>query len=114
MATWIEDYLGAWGGTDVEKVVEWMTDDVDFEDVTMGHRNQGKDKVRRFVAACFEQVPDARYEVIGTAEQGDSYWVEWIMQPMGVRGASVGRTRDGKIAYNRDYWDGAKFQPGKA
>jgi ketosteroid isomerase-like protein len=111
MTAWIEEYLGAWGGTDVEKVMDWMTDDIDFEDVTMGHRNVGKGRVRRFVAACFEQVPDARFEVVGSSLHDDGYWVEWIMQPMGVRGASVGRLRDGKIAYNRDYWNGAAFQP---
>jgi hypothetical protein len=41
---------------------------------------------------------------------GDTYWAEWIMQPMGVA-ASVNKTRDGKISENRDYWNGAAPSP---
>jgi hypothetical protein len=49
--------------------------------------------------------------VVGSRTLGDAYRVEWVMQPMGVRGASVGTLRDGLIASNRDYWNGALFQP---
>ena len=35
--------------------------------------------------------------------------VEWVMQPMNVRGVSIGTLRDGKIATQRDYWNGAAF-----
>jgi hypothetical protein len=56
-------------------------------------------------------VPDARYEVVASRTSDDSYAVEWVMQPMGVRGASVGTLREGRIASNRDYWNGAEFQP---
>jgi hypothetical protein len=42
-------------------------------------------------------------------DDGTSYTIEWVMQPMGVRGASIGLLRDGKIAENRDYWNGKAF-----
>ena len=71
----------------------------------------GEFKFAKFVQACFDKVPLMRYQVVDMAQLDDAYWVEWIMQPMGLRGASVGRLRDGKIAYNRDYWDGASFTP---
>jgi ketosteroid isomerase-like protein len=109
--SWMDGYFAAWGGTDVEAVTAYVDEDVDFEDTTMGERYQGKAQFTRFVKGCFKIVPDMRYEIIDSEELGDSYWVEWLMQPQGVRGASVGRTKDGKIVYNRDYWNGAKFQP---
>src|ERR1700733_13461733 len=36
---WIEQYFAAWAGTDPDAVVAFMTDDVEFEDVTAGHHN---------------------------------------------------------------------------
>jgi hypothetical protein len=112
MSSWVDEYFAAWNGTDVESVVHWMTDDVEFEDVTAGHLSQGKDEARRFVAACYKRVPDARYEVVASRTSVDGYWVEWVMHARGkdIRGASVGVLRDGKIASNHDYWNGALFQ----
>ena len=109
--TWLEDYFESWGGTDPDKVVSYMADDVEFEDTTMKHPSSGIEKVRRFVALCFKMVPDVKYEVVDFHLTDTAYWVEWVMQPNGVRGASVGKVRDGKIIYQHDYWDGREFQP---
>lgn len=103
---WFEDYLDSWASGDVSKVTDWVTDDVEFEDVGAGHRLTGKERMTKFVAASFKAVPDAFFELVGGEELGDAYYYEWVMQPMGVRGVSVGRRRDGKIAANRDYWNG--------
>lgn|ERR1700728_733440 len=109
---WVESYFAAWNESDPVKVVHWMTDDVEFEDVTAGHISRGKDAVKKFVEACHKTVPDARYEVVESRSFGDAYWVEWIMHARGkaVRGASTGKLRDGKITSNHDYWNGALFQ----
>jgi uncharacterized protein (TIGR02246 family) len=112
VANWIDDYFAAWGGKDPDAVVAYMTDDVEFEDVTAGHKNVGKERVRRFVQACYDQVPGVSYEVVTSEIFVDSYFVEWVMRPIGLRGASVGKLREGKIARNHDYWNGAAFQIG--
>lgn len=109
MSVWFEEYLGAWATGDVDKVVAWVTDDVEFEDVGAGHKVVGKDRMAKFVARSFKVVPGAHFDFIGGADLGDHYAYEWVMQPMGVRGVSVGRRRDGKIADNRDYWNSASF-----
>jgi steroid delta-isomerase-like uncharacterized protein len=113
MTTWIEGYFEAWSGRDVEKVVAYMTEDVEFEDVGAGHRSHGKDEVRRFVEACHRRVPDATYSVVQSRADTDTYWVEWVMHARGVdvRGASVGLLRDAKIAFNHDYWSAKSFTP---
>jgi ketosteroid isomerase-like protein len=103
---WFKEYLDSWGTKDVDRVTDWVTDDVEFEDVGAGHKVTGKDKVAKFVAASFAAVPDATFDFVGGEELGDAYYMEWVMQPMGIRGVSVGRRRDGKIAVNRDYWNG--------
>jgi ketosteroid isomerase-like protein len=106
MPMWFKEYLDTWGSGDVSKVTEWVTDDVDFEDVGAGHKLTGKDAMAKFVAVSFKKVPGATFDFVGGEELGDSYYYEWVMQPMGVRGVSVGKRRDGKIAENRDYWNG--------
>jgi ketosteroid isomerase-like protein len=109
MTTWYERYLSAWDSMDVDAVLEWMTDDVYFEDTTARYSATGRDEMRRFVKASFRNVPDARFEFLRGHDDGESYAIEWIMQPMGVPGVSVGRLRDGKVCCNRDYWNGALF-----
>jgi uncharacterized protein (TIGR02246 family) len=112
VSDWVKEYFDTWNGDDVEKVVDWMTDDVDIEDVTVGHHTTGKDAARKFVEASFRKVPDATYEVIVSRTSDDAYWIEWVMKARGVdvRGASVGTRRDGKISSNHDYWNGALFK----
>ena len=109
MDTLIRDYFAAWSGSDVDALVAFVTEDVDFEDVGAGHRCSGSREFREFVEMCNVRVPDARYDVVDSRVLDDTYWVEWVMQPMGLRGASVGRLREGKIAVNRDYW--ARVRP---
>lgn len=111
MSDWVEQYFAAWNGTDPDAVVAFMTDDVEMEDVTAGHLSHGRDAARKFFEVCLEKVPGARYEVVEHRTFGDAYWVEWIMHARGkaVRGSSVGVLRDGRIASNHDYWNGAAF-----
>lgn len=110
MGTWYERYLASWDTLDVDKVLDWFTDDCVFEDTTIGHGAHGLRQMRQFVEASFRNVPDARFEFVRGHDDGESYAIEWIMQPMNVRGASVGRLRDGKIAVHRDYWNGAAYK----
>jgi ketosteroid isomerase-like protein len=112
MATWFEEYLGAWATEDVDKVMAWMDDDIEFEDTTVGHKATGKERMAKFVAGSFKAVPGAWFDFVKGADMGDDYYIEWIMQPANVRGVSVGTRRDGKIRNNRDYWDGKKYTIG--
>jgi ketosteroid isomerase-like protein len=107
--TWFEEYFKTWDDLDVDGVLAWVTDDATYEDTTIGHKAVGREQVRKFVEASFKNVPEARFEFVSGHDDGSSYAVEWIMQPMGIRGVSIGSLRDGKISANRDYWNGAKF-----
>lgn len=105
MASWFEAYLTSWESNDAEAVAAFACDDVEFEDVGAGHRFVGRDRLAKFAAKSFQLVPGATFDFVGGAQLGDDYHFEWVMQPMGVRGASVGCLRDGKIAWQRDYWN---------
>jgi ketosteroid isomerase-like protein len=112
MSTWFEEYLAAWDSRDISRVADWVTDDIAFEDVGAGHKATGRQAFARFAAASFKAVPHARFDFVAGAEFGDAYFIEWVMQPMALRGVSVGRRRDGKIAENRDYWNSAQYRIG--
>ncbi len=108
-SSWFERYLASWESLDVEAVLAWFTDDIEFEDTTLGHGASGIGQMRKFVKASFRNVPDGRFEFVRGHDNGVGYAMEWIMQPMNVRGVSIGQLRDGKICNNRDYWNGALF-----
>ncbi len=104
------DYFGAWDRLDIEAVLAFFTDDVVFEDTTLGHGANGLGQMRRFVQASFDNLPHARFDYVGHVLAGADFAVEWVMRPMNVRGLSIGRLRDGRICEQRDYWNGAAFE----
>jgi hypothetical protein len=48
--------------------------------------------------------------VISVLADGEHFAVEWVMQPAGLHGASVGTVRNGKVATNRDFWDASPMK----
>ena len=102
-------YYAAWNSLDLEAVLSFFTDDVVFEDTTLGRGAAGLAAMRRFVQSSFDTVPDVRFEFVGHVATETGFAVEWVMQPMAVRGVSIGTVRAGRISAQRDYWDGSKF-----
>jgi ketosteroid isomerase-like protein len=109
MDEFFRSYFDAWGSLDPERVIAFFTDDVSFEDTTLGHRVRGTERMRRFVQASFDRMPDARFDYVGHVATETDFALEWVMQPIQVRGLSIGTLRNGKISSQRDYWDGSKF-----
>jgi ketosteroid isomerase-like protein len=103
-------YFDAWHNLDLERVMAFFADDVVYEDTTVGAIARGTEQMRKFVKDSFRRVPDARFDLVYSFSTGTDYSMEWVMQPMGVRGLSIGKMREGKITENRDYWNGALFQ----
>jgi ketosteroid isomerase-like protein len=110
MTNFFKDYLDSWATNDVDTVFAFFTDDIVYEDTTISHGATGEKQMRRFLRASFTNVPGASFDYIGHISDGTNYAIEWIMQPMAVRGVSIGTLRDGKIATNRDYWNGATYK----
>lgn len=105
--TWVTRYYAAWDRTDVDQITQWFTDDVVLEDVPTGHIATGSEQARAFVEHAIAMTPGTTYEVVNSVVTTDAFATEWIMQPAGLRGSSIGTIRDGKIAANRDYWNAA-------
>jgi ketosteroid isomerase-like protein len=110
MSNFFIDYFAAWESLDVDTVLAYFTDDIAYEDTTIGHSAAGNKQMRRFIQGSFDNVPDAKFDYVGHHMTATDFAVEWVMQPMNVRGVSVGKLRDGKICEQRDYWNGAAFK----
>ena len=104
-AAWLRRYYADWDSGDLEAITSWFDEDVVLEDVPTGHVARGTDEARTFVSGALKMAPGASYEVISVLVDGEQFAVEWIMQPAGLHGASIGTVRNGKVATNRDFWD---------
>lgn len=84
-----------------------------YEDDAINHQValepvRGRDKIREmferdFARAKLVCVPDVIHEA------GDVVALEWL-DPLGVRGCGFFTIRNGRIAFQRGYWDALSFQ----
>ena len=118
-------YIGAWDTHDAAAIGNFMDDDVDFEDVTMDETLQGRKEVEEFVERLGETFSsDYRFTLVTEFVTDSTMALEWTVsgthdrtspvlpatgKPFNIRGATIARLRNGKITYNRDYWDMATF-----
>ena len=117
----LDQWAVAWSSSDVDKLLLLFTDDVFYEDVTMGAVNQGKEALRNFATATFEAFPGTSFAVKSRLVASDGKWgaVEWVWRgkqtkdlpglpatnvPFEVRGATIVEFRGAKISRNSDYW----------
>ena len=118
-------YTKAINAHDWDAIVRFMTDDVAYEDVTLGERHQGKPQVREFWSrAASEFSSDFRMDVLRSFATDSDYALEWIfkgthdgqspqMPPTGkqfaVHGVSIGRLEGDRIKEHKDFWNMAEF-----
>ncbi|WP_067662684.1 nuclear transport factor 2 family protein [Nocardia miyunensis] len=101
----LDRYFAAWNAGDADAIMDTLSAGVVLEDVPSGHLARGADQARAFVEGALQKAPGAHYDVVSSHVSGDVFVVEWVMRPVGLRGASVGSLRDGRISANRDYWN---------
>jgi steroid delta-isomerase-like uncharacterized protein len=122
----LDQWAVSWSSGDVDKLLPLFTDDVRYEDVTLGDVYQGKPALRDFAATTFGAYADLKIELKSrlVAADGRSGAMEWISRgrqtkdlpglpatnkTFEVRGATVVEFTDGKISRNSDYWDLATY-----
>ncbi|WP_448628369.1 ester cyclase [Geodermatophilus sp. URMC 64] len=119
--------IAAQDAHDVPAILRLMTEDVVYEDTTLGVRRQGHEGVGAMLRSVAEVLStDYRITAGQVVVTADGYAVEWVMEGTNDRddpgnglpatgqrfaqpGVPIGRLRDGKIAENRDYWNLAAF-----
>ena len=115
-----EAYWGAISAGKLDDLEQFFTEDAVFEDTTLGHVWRGRDEIVGILRKFFTAMP-TRLEIEFFTGAGDGFGIGWVNTavhvsdmlgfppPTGkqfvVRGASIGKIRDGRIAFKADYWD---------
>jgi steroid delta-isomerase-like uncharacterized protein len=114
-------YIDAWNTHDPAVIGGLMADDVDFEDIALGAVFHSRKEVEVFAGQVAEGFStDYRFALVTEFTTADSFCAEWTMtgthdrdspempatgKQFTIRGATIGRLDDGKMTYDRDYWD---------
>ena len=89
--------------------------DPDYRSEQPVHPNRGfggREQVERNWSALFDGIPDFHAELTGTTAEGDTLWSEWRWTgtradeaPLDMRGVTLFRIKDGRIASGRLYME---------
>jgi steroid delta-isomerase-like uncharacterized protein len=120
----IKQWAADWSAHDVGRLLTLFTEDVVYEDVTMGVRNRGAAEFRAFAEGFLAGFPDVTFELRSSFSDGVNGGAEWIMRGthtgdvpgmpatgkrVEVRGASIFDFAGNRIQRCSDYWDMATF-----
>jgi steroid delta-isomerase-like uncharacterized protein len=112
-------YAEALGSADVERVLDLLTEDVEYEDAALGQTHRGHEEVRHFLADSVRTSGNRWLvdRVHATAEGFGMAWhiggrhdrdlpgAEGTGEFFTIAGASMVSVRDGRIARVRDFWN---------
>ena len=116
----IEHWAAYWSAHDMERLLPLFTENVVYEDVTMGVVNRSTTELRAFGEGFFSGFPDVTFELQSNFADGTRGGAEWVMRGthkgdlpgmpatdkrMEVRGASIFEFLGDKIRRCSDYWD---------
>ncbi len=117
---WAKSWLAEFTPAGIEKTMSLYADKVDFEDVTLGHKESSAAGVKKFFTGFAEGASRHRFEVTNYAGDAKSGAMEWTWhckheedifgvpakgKQTTVRGISYIGLENGKIVAERDYWD---------
>lgn len=111
----LEEFLEAFNAHDVDRVMEFFTEDCVFETPRgpdpWGRRLENKEEVRKGIEARFAGIPDIHYGKHHHWVCGDRGVSEWTItgtdtsgEAVEVQGCDLFELRDGKIARKDSYW----------
>src|SRR6185503_11540809 len=76
----IDRHWAYWSAHDLDRLLQLFTDDVVYEDVTMGVVNRGTAQLRAFGEGFFSAFPDVTFELRSSFADGNSGGGEWVMR----------------------------------
>lgn len=123
----VDGYMAAWNAHDANKAGEFLAEDAEYYDVTVGTPQKGRAAARDNVIKVFVgAIPDLKWEMTGAPiVSADGIAFQWVFsgtntgawsaetpatgKPVKFEGVSFMRIKDGKIAYQGDYYDALGF-----
>jgi len=108
----VNELIEAWKKADIDGVLSYLSDDIEYHYLVGARPLLGKDWVRKFLNKFGAGQTDIRWRIVNHASNGDQLLVEGIDDYVDADGMRI-RTpymgifefRDGKICRWRDYVD---------
>ena len=115
-----DQLVDAWNSLDPQRVVDVLTEDHIYEDVTFAVVCRGAAETRGFFEGAYSAFPDIHFTLTSAAADAERAALEWTMtgthqgdlpglpatgKPFSVRGSTVFEIAADKICAVRDYWD---------
>lgn len=121
-----QSFIEAWDTHDADLLSSLFADEFIYTEVTTGRSFTEKDALAAYVNATISGIPDTRFEVVSIVANEQFAAVEWIWKGtntigwpyLGIPatdkyfelpGSSVMEIENGKIIWNKDYWDWNTF-----
>ncbi|WP_079202945.1 ester cyclase [Pseudomonas sp. CC6-YY-74] len=123
----VDGYMAAWNAHDADLAATFLAEDAVYFDATVGTPQNGKAAARDNVIKVFiGAVPDLSWKMTSAPIAGaDGIAFQWVFtgtnsgawgpetpatgKPLSFEGVSFIRIKDGKIAYQGDYYDALGF-----
>lgn len=120
----VSELYAAWALHQPERIDAIFTDDATYEDVASARIQRGKEAIKQLMRNTFGWAPDFRVQMTSLTVGDDAAATEWTSEGIQtgalddvpasgnsfhLRGASILKFRDGKIAGVTDYYDMATF-----
>lgn len=123
----VDGYMAAWNAHDADLAATFLAEDAVYFDATVGTPQNGKAAARDKVIKVFiGAVPDLIWKMTSAPIAGaDGIAFQWVFtgtnsgawgpdtpatgKPLSFEGVSFIRIKDGKIAYQGDYYDALGF-----
>ncbi|MBX2848484.1 MAG: nuclear transport factor 2 family protein [Acidiferrobacterales bacterium] len=104
--TLVEEWVAAFNNRDVDLLVRFYEDEaINYQVPEIEVR--GKPAIRKMFENAFETA-EMVCMIENIFEDGDWAILEW-RDPLGLRGCGFFQTRNGKIRFQRGYWDKLSF-----
>ena len=115
-----DQLVDAWNSLDPQRVVDVLTEDHIYEDVTFAVVCHGAAETRGFFEGAYSAFPDIHFTLTSATTDAGRAALEWTMtgthqgdlpglpatgKPFSVRGATIFEIATDKICAVRDYWD---------
>lgn len=116
----IKKWAKVWSSGEVDTLLAFYTDDVEYTDVTFGTTFNGTEEFRGFGHTMYEFSQDLKLETHAEVIDGDNVAFEWTMsgtqhgdlgdiraegRPWAVKGMSRAKFRGDQMSVCIDYWD---------
>lgn len=120
----LDNWAAYWSSHDMNRLLTLFTEDVVYEDVTLGAVNRGHAELRAFGEGFFSGFPDVTFELRSRFTNGVNGGAEWVMRGthkgdmpgmpatgkrVEVRGSTIFEFAGDRIRRCSDYWDMVTF-----